>query len=179
MEVYRKVVADDGTETYELVDPAQIEVPENHPLNAKLQQVTQESIARRKELKALKQRVDELSSDGDETPAPQPAQPPTTAFDPEAIVTMTVERIAAQQKALNEAAQSRKVTVDSIMNEAGLSETFRPVIEAIPDAEAARQQAKLLAQAGLSFGNGAPGGNGQRDTDALLKKVEKRLNLVP
>lgn len=178
MDVYKKVVAEDGSESYELVDPAQVELPEDHPVNVKLRRVTDEAIERRKKIKALETQLSTLKEDGDEEPAPKTATQPPTALNPEEIAKMVREQLRAEMTAEAQASQTRLASIDAIMSETGLPQSLRPVIEAIPDPTVARAQAVLLAQSGLQFEDAPAEGNGQRDVDALLKGVSKRLKLV-
>src|SRR5690606_5614356 len=111
-----------------------------------------------------------------ETPTPKTeTDKPQVEIDPQEIARAAAELGLQQQQEAAQAEKQRATQIDNILKETGLSATFRPVLEAIPDIEVAKAQAKLLAQATLEFGDTPRGGNGQRDTASLLSKADLAL----
>lgn len=182
MSMFRQVIAEDGTTTYVEIPPEQVEVPEDHPLSVKLRTVTEESIARRHRIKELQTQVAQLATTEEqpaETPAKPAQEPPTQPkpVDEEALILRVVETLAAKEASVQSAANERKAAIDKILSDAGLSETYRPVIAAIPDVEVARAQALHLAQQVNRFDTAPSGGNGQRDPGAMFARVDKELGI--
>lgn len=181
--IFRKEVDADGNETYVEVRLTEVELPDDHPLVAELNSTKQESIKRRKELQKLKKQIEqaEASEDG-ATPEPEPteARETTPAINVDEIVVRTAEltrkQLLEEQRQAQEAEQSRKAAIDGILKETGLNETYRPVIEAIPDLNDAKAKAAFLAEKVNRFDN-VGGGNGGRDASAMLKRTQQLLGL--
>lgn len=182
MAIYQKVVDAEGKESYVEVDPKTLELPEDHPVNAKLAAVTKESIERRERLRELKSRLAELENEGGTPEAQKPAQKPEPAAAAPDLDTLTeqlLQRIDERSKTAQQQQQAREAAVNAILQETGLSDDYRSVLAAIPDPNVAREQAKVLAAKALKFGEAPAGGNGRPDADVLVKNVSKRLGLVP
>lgn len=185
-EVYRKVVSDDGTESFELVNPAELELPEDHPLQVKYKKVTEETIARRNQIKALKTQLEQLEAEKpheQENAISAPAEPenkaePAPVLNPDEIVERAVSLLEQKQLEAQRQAAERKTAIDNIMRETGLSATLRPVIDAISDLAQAKAQAAYLAQQSVVFTEAASSGNGGRDVSSLLSSAEAKLGLT-
>lgn len=180
---YFQKVEKDGQVSYVEVADAELQLPDNHPVVSELASVKSESIERRKEIKALKEKL--------ETPAPatqqeQPreaAAPVTPTFDLNELANnaakLAREAIQREQTAAEQAKQERQVAIDTALKTNGLDETYRPILEANPDHRTVEAQAKMLGERKLRFDQTPAGGNGQRDNNSLFKSVEEKLKLQP
>lgn len=178
--IFRKQVDEDGNETYVEVDPREVELPEDHPLYEKYKRATAESIERRKALKQLKEQNRELlaslepDDDNEDTPD-EPKQTPTV--DPKEIARLALEEFRAEQAREAEQKTTRQKTIDQIMKDTGLSETFRPVLERIPDQAGMMETASHLAKELNAFENAPSNGNGEQGLDDLFSKADTLLEM--
>jgi hypothetical protein len=178
MSLFQKVEREDGTIEYVEANLAEIELPEDHPVQQKLKKVTQESIQRRKKLKevvttAAQPDEDRDGQDGDEAPQQPVSQP---VIDIDAITAQIEARLTAKAEAERNQRTEREKQIDSIMSDTGLLSEYRDTIEVIPDLKVARATAAKLAQSGLRFDNTPSGGNGTRtDKKALFSAMDKQL----
>lgn len=178
--IFKKVVDEDGNETYVEIKPTDIELPDEHPLNAKLKQVTEESIARRKRIKELREQLEHEAEETPPTPETPKAETPkaeTPAIDPKEIARLALAEFKAEQEAAQKAKSERDTAIDSIMKETGLRAALRPVIARIPNLEDAKAAAQDLAKASTTFGQPPSAGNGDFNMNAMLDKVNERLKL--
>lgn len=193
MSLFRKSVDAAGVETLIEVDLHEVELPEDHPTILKMKAARLESKKRRDKISTLKNQIAKLSAgDADEgddqepeeevedEPLKQPAHVATqpSVINEEAVVTKALSRLKADQAAEAKTAADRKAGIDSILKETGLSETFRPVIEAIPDLGVGKAHAAFLAKEVLHFDQTPSGGNGEVDPAAIMAGVSKKLGLV-
>jgi hypothetical protein len=179
--LFRKETDEEGNEVLVEVDLATVELPENHPTSVKLATVTQESIRRRNKINEYKkaaaqvEAADDVEGETPETPVTTPPVNPPVATDPDTLVETILERLERKQVERTKADTDRKAIYDGILADSGLSETYRPVIEAIPDPVVAKAQASLLAKQVNRFDDPAREGNGARDAASLLKKASSLL----
>lgn len=181
--VFRKVVDDDGNETFVEVDPNEIELPEAHPIRQELERVKQESIKRRQRIKELRAQLEAEERGGDSA---QAAPKPREASDAQAQPGVDLDRLRdeVKQRVLEEirAAQvaeaQRKQEIDTILKETGLSERFRTVIERIPDLTTAKATALDLAREVSAFDKTPSDGAGAKPTiNSVTAMADKLLGL--
>jgi hypothetical protein len=165
-----------GAVEYVEVADKDLKLPDEHPL-VKAFTATKEELKEAKSRPAA-QATPEKPEEKPEAPAKQP-ETPVAPIDPDELVNRVVEKLTAKQTAEQQAKQTREQQIDQIIADTKLDPTFRPVIEAIADPDAARKQAELLASRGLKFEQPAGGGNGKSRLTDLLGGVDKRLGLEP
>lgn len=178
MPYYEKVVGDDGAETYVEVEPDKLEVPDTHPVNGKLKAAREESRKRRLRIQELTQELEALEEDDpDDNPAenvdPQREVPVT--LDPAEFARQVRAQLQQEEAAERTKAAERKAAIDLILKDTGLSEDFRPTIEAIPDVAQGRAEAVRLAKLYTPFEDAAGGGNGEREMSSVYKGAEERM----
>lgn len=182
--VFRKVVDDEGNETFVEVDLNEIELPETHPIVNQLARVKEESIKRRQRIKELRAQLEaEERDDADskaeapEQPEQQDEKPAPVPLDPKEIARLVREELLAEERAKREAQKAREKAINKIIQETGLNERFRPVIERIEDLDAAEAAARELVSNLNAFDIPPSSGAGGRTVNDLLTKADKLLEL--
>jgi len=167
MSVFRKLVDDEGNETYEEVEVAELEIPEEvireHPA---YKQTLSESIERRKKLKEandlLKSLQEQEETDEEENPEPEQAPERGQPIDVAEIARKAAEAAiqAIDQREADRLAQ--RSALDVIIDENHLSDDpeARSVLGELP-IEQAKKVAKVMAQRALRFDD-TPSGNDLR-----------------
>ena len=183
-EVFRKVVDDEGNESYEPVAVTEIEIPEEvvreHPA---YKNVLTESVERRQKLSEANKRLQSLiesnENDDDNESEGESAPPPEVpAIDVEALVNQAVERTTAELEKRQREAAERQGSLNTILRENHLDddEEVRTLLLQL-DPEKAASVAKVLAKRALRFDD-TPGGSGDLRRKPLdFSQVAKNLDV--
>lgn len=182
MSIFRKVTNEDGEETYEEVDLAQVELPDevvhNHPAYRK---VAESDVKRRKRIKELTAQLqssagaDEPEEQQAEEQVTEPAPAPVT-IDTEALFNEFMGRLTKQQQEEAEKAKADAERLNKLAKDNGLGEEAVSILRTSNDPEAT---AKLLAKSQFRFDDAEGGGlPGESGGDATLANILNKLGLA-
>lgn len=167
MELFKQVIAEDGTTSYEAVTlTAEDLEPELVKGTALYKDLLNESIERRHTIKDLKTQLSEAQPAEQE---PQQTEPnPFEGMTLEDITGKVLETLSAQQAQEAQAKQERDATIESLMKEHSVPDSLRSVLANSNDMAAT---ARDLGAARMSFDNSSGGDAGDSSEDLLASAL--------
>lgn len=151
--IFKRVVGDDGKETFVEVKEA-TELPEELVKATPMyKQVLDESIKRRQIIQSLKKPVVVTNEDDTEVVADAPKEEKPivatpAAVDEDALFQKFETRLTAKQQAEKEAREKRETEITTALSANGLPEKMRAALETSTNPN---ETAKIIAQAGYRF----------------------------
>lgn len=181
MPFYQKQTDAEGKEIYVEVNlTAEDLTPElvnAHPI---VQELKKETIERRKKISELRKQLDEASAaENGQGEGNQPEQKPVVQpqpLDEEKLAAKVIEILQAQQAQALKLKQEQDAAITKLIQENGLSDDVRPIIEASTSPEATAQ---ALAKSGFRFADASGGeGKGTDMVKAAGRGALARLGLL-
>lgn len=193
MSVFRKVVADDGTETYEEVPVTEVLTDVELPLDVikrskAYQDVLKESKTRRTKIKALEAQIqtyitpseneDENEEvESDESVDTSKNKRKTVEFDPDELFAQFEQKLTAKQQQELAARQQEQELVKKLIKDNGLEDS-EEVAAIISDSKNPKTTAERLARTGYRFDDpGRSGDPEKKEVDTAIKGALSKLGL--